>query len=111
MAQQGTPLMRRNARGAVLGLVIITAVVAAIASLTVLQIAIHQARHAKFHHDRTRTRYAAEVGVVWAQQRLLNNPGYCGAPDPPVIDGMTVDVTVTNCGAGNAHAINATVVY
>ena len=85
--------------------------IAAFASLAVLQLAISQTQHAKFHENRTRSRYAAEAGIVWAQQRLLNDPTYCGVPDPPAIDGIAVTVTVTNCGAGNTHAVSARVDY
>ena len=103
--------IRLNERGALLGLAMIIAVIGAFTSYAVLQITIDQALHAKFHHDRTQARYAAEVGIVWAQQRLLYDETYCGAIGPPLINGMAVDVTVTNCGIGNQHTISATVIY
>ncbi len=110
MAPQRVPSMRRNERGAVLGLALFTALIASFASLAVLQLAISQTQHAKFHHDRTRSRYAAEAGIVYAQQQLLANPGYCGTGGLD-INGISVDVTVTDCGAGKAHTVSAKVVY
>ena len=101
-----------NERGAiVLGMTILTAILAAIASFAVLQLAIAYSLQGRFFVNRTPYRYAAEAGLVWAQEQLWNNPAYCGAPDPPVINGVTVDVTVTNCGAGNSHTITANAVY
>ena len=101
-----------NERGAiVLGMTILTAILAAIASFAVLQLAIAYSLQGRFFVNRTPYRYAAEAGLVWAQEQLWNNPAYCGAPDPPVINGVTVDVTVTNCGAGNVHTISANAVY
>ncbi|MBI4323625.1 MAG: hypothetical protein HY596_05060, partial [Candidatus Omnitrophica bacterium] len=60
---------------------------------------------------RLKAQYAAEAGLVWAMQRLWQDQAYCGAPDPPVINGLNVDVTVTSCGAGNTHTLSAKVLY
>ena len=99
-------------RGAiVLGMTILTALLCAIACLAVLQLAIGYARQGRFFVNRTPYRFATEGGIVWAQEQLWVNPNYCGNPDPPVINGVTVDVSVTNCGAGNIHTITAKASY
>ena len=101
-------------RGVVLTLAVVIAVLGAIASLTILQMAYYQSRHARFHRLHTVAQYAAEAGVVWGQQRLQQNPVYCGVPDPPAAmfnPPANVDVTVTNCGAGNDHVVRALVAY
>ncbi|MBI4342305.1 MAG: hypothetical protein HY599_02935 [Candidatus Omnitrophica bacterium] len=90
---------------------IITAFLCAVASYAVLQLAIAYARQGQFFVNRTPYRYATEAGVVWAQEQLWNNANYCGNPDPPVINGVAIDVTVTNCGAGNVHTITAKATY
>ena len=99
-------------RGAmVLSMTIITAILCSVACLTILQLAIAYAMQGRFFINRTPYRYATEAGIVWAQSQLSNNPAYCGAPDPPAINGVAVDVTVTNCGAGNAHTITSKATY
>lgn len=101
-----------NTRGAiVLSMTIIVALLCAIACLAVLQLAIGYARQGRFFINRTPYRFATEAGIVWAQEQLWANPAYCGNPDPPVINGVTVDVAVTNCGAGNVHTISAKATY
>ncbi len=100
-----------NERGGLLVLIMVSALLAAIMSFSVLELAIAQAKRARFHRLRGSARYAAEAGIVWAQQRLLQNPAYCGTPDPPPFGTITVDVGVTNCGGGNPHAISAKVTY
>ena len=89
------------------------AVLGAIASMTVLQLAYYQARHAQFHRLHEQAQYAAEAGIVWGQSQLLRNANYCGAdPNPNLFNPpATVDVTVTNCGAGNNHVVSAKVTY
>lgn len=90
-------------RGAILGMVIFIALIASIAAITVLQIAVAQARQAKFYSERTRSRYAAEAGLVWAQQNLYTNPTWQPAgPLPVPVGGTVVNVVVTvapPCGA------------
>ena len=109
---------RHGQRGAVLTLAIIIAVLGAIASMTMLQLAYYQSLHARFHRLHTAAQYAAEAGIVWGQQRLLSDPNYCGAQDPPPAmfnPPATVDVTVTNCvppnPPGTNHVVSARVVY
>ena len=107
--------MLRRERGAVLGLAIAVAVLAAIITFTVLQAAMNQAKIGKFYFDRTRSRYAAEAGITWAQQRLRANPAFT---DPAgdvdlVLDGtLNVDVTVPGCGPPPCRqTIQSKVVY
>ena len=106
-------MMKARARGMILGMVIMMAVIGSIASYGVLQIAVNQSLHARFHGERTRARYAAEAGIVWAQQQLWNDPTYCGDPDPPPaqFDGIVVDVIVSPPCVPGSHTISAKVVY
>ena len=95
-------------------MVAVTALMSAIAIYTVMSLALSQARQAQFYQERLVARNASEAGIVWAQQRLWEDPTYCGAPDPPAAlfnPPTTVNVSVTNCGAGNAHTISAKVTY
>ncbi|MBI2104200.1 MAG: hypothetical protein HYT90_01270 [Candidatus Omnitrophica bacterium] len=92
---------RAGERGAVLTAALISAFLASIASYLVLQIAVSQSRHARFHEEHAVARHAAEAGVVWAYDRLIyetmgGGPVYCGG-DSLTINGMTVDVTVSGC--------------
>lgn len=97
-------------RGAVLAVTIMIALITAIAVYAMLVMASGQARQAAFNAASIRARYAAEVGLVWGQQQLRQNAAYCGVPDPPMIDGLTVDVTVTGCGTSTPK-ITAVVNY
>ena len=109
--------MRSHQRGMILGLVIVTAFIAAVAAYTILVVAASQARQGRFWRERFRSRYAAEAGVVWAMERLWADPTYCGTPDPPPFDtngdgvpDATVDVSVTGCG-GASRTLSAVVVF
>jgi Tfp pilus assembly protein PilX len=88
-------------RGAALTITIMIALITAIALYAILMMASSQARQAAFTASRLRARYAAEIGLVWAQQRLRDNPAYCGDPDPPVVGGVAIDVVMTDCGTPN----------
>jgi len=101
----------KNERGIALGIVILTAVVFSVAAFAVLTLTLGGTQRSSASEQRLRAQYAAEAGLVWAMQRLWANPNYCGAPDPPAIGGINVDVTVTNCGAGNTHTISAKAAY
>ena len=111
--------MRSTQRGMVLGIVVVMAFIAAVASYTILLVAASQARQGQFWRQRFRARYAAEAGIVWAMERLWANQAYCGAPDPPPFDtdgdgvaDTTVDVTMSGCGGGAANrTISAAVTY
>ena len=97
----------RQERGTVLAVAILTAIVCSIAAYLVLFLAITQARHARFYHQRVRARYATEAAIVWAQAQLRADPTYCNTANPPPVEGYQVAVTVTNCGANNTHQIQA----
>ena len=101
-----------NERGTlVLSMTILTALLCAITAYAVLQLAIAYARQGQFFFNRTPYRYATEAGIVWAQEQLWKNQGYCGDPDPPVINDIKVDVTVSSpCGVG-VHTITAKATY
>jgi len=96
-------------RGNTLGVSILTAIICSIAAYLILFLATGQARHARFYRQRVRARYAAEAAIVWAQQRLRADPTYCNTSNPPPLEGYQVQVTVTNCGAGNTHQLQARV--
>lgn len=100
--------IRSGERGAILTTAFFSAFLASIACYLVLQIAMIQARHAQFHEGHVGARHAAEAGVVWAYERLVNDAAYCGGGNPPAINGLAVDVDVT-CGAPNT--VTAQVTY
>ena len=108
-----------STRGAILAIVIATAFMASIAAYAALLIASSQARQGAFARGRTEARYLAEAGLVIAMQQLAANPAYCGATERVDTnwDGVAnasdpqVVVTVTSCGANNAHTLRATVTY
>lgn len=93
--------------------VIVTALIASVASFGALLLAMSHAQTGDAQLDRLRAQYAAEAGLVWAQQKLWANPAYCGTPDPPAINGLTVNVIVddSHCVAGTAHRLQAKVTY
>ena len=95
-------------RGAVLGVSIMTAIVCSVVAYLVLFLATSQARQARFYHQRVRARYATEAAIVWAQQQLRANPAFCITDgNGPLLEGYQTKVTVTSCGAGNSHQIQA----
>lgn len=98
-------------RGAALGMAVMIAITTAIGAYAMLVASLNQARQSTGNAARMRARYAAEAGLVWAQQQLFANASYCGDPDPPSVGGFSVNVIVSNCGAGNNHTLNATVSY
>ena len=99
-----------------LATVIITAIVCAIAALSALMLANNHAQVAHFDQRRIQARQAAEGGLVWAMQRLWENPSFCGgvgcvcSPTPPTINGMTVTLSAQNCGT-ESMTVNASVTY
>ena len=114
--------MPMRQRGFVLLITVVIAIVCAIAAYAALFIAMAEAQHAVFYRDRTAARYAAEAGLVWAQQQLWANTvkaqgcfaanpdlslDHDGNPATPIID---VDVTLPGCGTPNVQ-LRATVVY
>ncbi len=104
-------------RGAALVAVIVTALITSIIAFGALLLAMSHAQTSDVQVDRLRAHYAAEAGLVLAQQKLWANPGYCGefwSLDTDGVGGVdptNVSITVTNCGAGNSHRIQAKVIY
>ncbi len=103
-------MTRNRERGMVLGIAMLAALIATIASYAMLAVAVSRARQARFYRDRLPARYAAEAAVVRAQQRLWTTPGYCGELGL-VIGGVTVDVTVSDCTPGNPKTVSAKAIY
>ena len=100
--------------------VIVTALIASVASFGALLLAMSHAQTGAAQVDRLRAQYAAEAGLVWAQQHLWADPDYpnCTVPGATMIRNnekiglaRPVTITVTNCGAGNAHRLQAKVSY
>jgi Tfp pilus assembly protein PilX len=86
--------------GAALAVALGLALVSAIAVYTVMLLATAQAGQSRFYRQRLQIGYAsAEAALVWAQERLRVEPTYCGDPDPPAINGVTVDVRVFDAGS------------
>ena len=88
-------------RGLALAMVIMAALLAAIAVYAMLLVATSQAKQGRFNVDRSRGRYAAEAGLVWAQQQLLKDPYWPPSNNPnpfTTIDGLRVDITILACG-------------
>lgn len=108
--------MNRADRGAILAVTLMMALLAAIVAYTVLQLAVSQGRQGRFFRTQTTARYLAEAGMVFAYERLREEPDYCPDPTAPVLvdtDGdqvgdAPVTIVVTNCGAGNVHEIQVT---
>ena len=111
--------------GGLFGFAVLLALVSSIAAYAVLVVAMSQARQGKVLHERPRVRYAAEAGLVIAQERLWTNPDECTGNPPGSTAGLSqfidtngdsggdtqVDVTWTNCGAGRRHRLSAKVTY
>ena len=106
-----------NNRGFVLMMVMGLGVLCAVAAYAMVEVALSQADHAQYYMRRIRARYAINAATVWTLQQLWQNPAYCGTAQSGadgtvtrVIDGITIAVTITNCGT-NDQRIIATVVY
>lgn len=110
---------RQRQRGAIFGMVLITALAMSISAYGALFVAVTNARHSRLSRERVRARYLAEAASVYARDRLWTNPTDCGGPMSLITDGVTgavawVNVVVTECGPGNEnrpHRITATVNY
>ena len=107
-------------RGAVLGMVIIAAIVFGVTAFAILSMSLGRTQTTRRMADRTRARYAAEGAIVWAMQQLWANPNFgCpGGPPatvpPAVLSDLgvpAITVEVTNCGVNNMHEIRARVGY
>ncbi len=112
-------------RGAVLGIVIITALICSIIAYAVLVLARSQARRSRAFQGRMEARYLSEAGFIIATNRLRQDPNYPGCTTPGDTKQTTervdtngdqvgdrgVLVEVTNCGAGRNHTINVQTEY
>ncbi len=117
----------RNDRGAVLGITIMTALICGIAAYAVLQASVSEARHTKFMKGRVGARYLSEAALIIAKEKLWNEattpyPPGCAAGGMMTMTELVdtngdgtgdtpVNVTITNCGAGNQHTIAAKATY
>ena len=114
-------------RGSTLVVVLITAVVFSITAVGVLFLSLALTQRAQHSKGRLRASYAAESGLVWAMERLWNDPAYPASscitvpcpsctPGQDLTDTLSVDttqvtITVRNCGPGNEHQLSAKVTY
>lgn len=119
-----------NQRGAILGILIPAALVSAIAAYAVLQASVSEARHAAFVRGHVEARYLSEAAIVIARQKLWDEattpyPAGCTGgnigTDMVAVESVdtngdgtgdvNINVTVTNCGPGNRHAVSAQAIY
>ncbi len=120
--------MKTNERGMVLGMVIIMALIFAVAAFGVMTLSVSRSQTSALQSHRLKAQYVAEAGLVQATQRLWRDPTYpaascidntCPACNPvgssltdtTTVAGTSVEITVTNCGAGNTHKLSAKAVY
>ena len=110
---------------ALLGFVVAMATLASIAAYAILFVATSQARLGQFSRERMSSRNLAEAGLVIAMQKLWVDPNYPTCPTPGttvtttetvhtsgvITPDPTVEITVTNCGAGNLHTLRARAAY
>ena len=96
-----------NQRGSAIWVTLGVAIVCAVAAYGALFTAQSVARRTQFHQERTRARYAAEAGYVWAMDQLWSFPGgrwlpfggVVTAPTTPLVGGIAVNVTMPACAA------------
>ena len=139
MTDQALRDARTSQRGAILAIVIITALLASLAAYAILIIARGAAARSNAISGKIRADYLAESGLVIATAKLRAQPDY---PKTPALAGTTiltecsspgvdakasevvntvnaqgnsvpvsVDITVSNCGAGRQHKLTAKVQY
>jgi Tfp pilus assembly protein PilX len=124
---------RKRVSGAILAIVILTALIASLAAYGILIFAMGHARRSAAIQARMQARYVAEAGLVIAMEHLHNEA--TTSPYPPSCTGVNVgtkqskaefvdttgpsgvpdgtaaapdpqvQVTITNCGAGRNHTI------
>lgn len=90
----------RNERGAVLTFTLVMAFLFAVAAYADIMMAVSQAEQSRFWKERPKARYASESGIVWAMQRLWEDPTWsspAGNVDFTMPDGTPVDVIVAPC--------------
>ncbi len=120
---KGRSIMRKqcfsvlqNKRGAVLTFTLVMAFLFAVAAYADIMMALSQAEQARFFKERPAARYASESGVVWAMQRLWQDPTWSSAAgnvDFTMPDGTPVDVIIPPCvnNPCEDRAIQAKVAY
>lgn len=102
--------MLRNERGVlVLGATIVLALVCSITAYTLLIMSSSQALRARMIERNIRARYLAEAGRIWAAAHLWRDPMFCPVNLPVTLEGMTVLVSVTNCGLPDQQILTQTV--
>lgn len=101
-----------NTRGFILMMTIGLTLLCAVASYAIMEVAVSQAHHGQYYVRRTQARYAIDAATVWTMQQLWQNPAYCGTTQTgsdgmvtKVINGTTVEVTITNCGTDDQKTI------
>ena len=106
-------------RGAIFGMVLLTALAVSISAYGALLVASSQAQYNRLARQRLRARHVGEAALVFTREQLWTDPRYCGGFASLITDGVTgavtpVNIVVTDCGAGNEsrpHRITATVSY
>lgn len=89
----------KNQKGSAIWTTLAIAIVCAIAAYGALFAAQCAAQRSQFHRERTRARYAAEGGLVWAQDQLWADQRWLGAGGVAntVIGGTNVSVFLPAC--------------
>lgn len=101
----------QNQRGMALILATVVALICAAGTYAMLMMATSQARWSVAVTQHEQARYLSEAGVIWATQRIWQDPAFCtGGPQLIPLAGASVEVTVTNCALG-PHQIHSRVVY
>lgn len=121
--------MRTDERGVALAMVIVMALLFAVAAFGVMTLSVSRGQTSARQAHRLKAQYAADAGLVFAMQRLWRDPNYpaslcvntpcpaCTTPgttaltDTVNVAGTQVAVTVTACGAGRTHKLQAKVLY
>ena len=99
-----------NQRGFALVLATIVALLCSIGTYIMLTMAASQARWTTAMTRHERARYLAQAGMVWATQRIWQDPAFCTlGPQAVALQGGAVEVTVTSCMVG-PHQIRTRVV-
>ena len=90
-------MTRQGERGAALGMVVMIALATAIGAYTILIASMNQAQQGVGNANRMRARYAAEAGLVWAQQQLWGTPTLSFTSSSPdiTIGGRGIEITVS----------------
>lgn len=87
-----------------MGFAIVTAFTASLASYVMLQMVVTGAQHARWYRQRAIARYAAEAGLVWAQQQI-----WIGGAAAAGCFGANPDFTIDHDGNAATPLINVDV--